>query len=321
MTAKEPIKFSRKTGTFGGTNLLERCAALALQAGAKASASFAHRGYSIGARLVSTVINKRDIVVQLNEDALFAFPFGDGYWSLLLDRNYVYETELDRFLRSVADVDYTFIDCGANFGLWSVLVSSRTFGQHQAIAVEASSKNVERLRANAVLNGNRFEVRHFAIGRETGGTAWLTGSKHEALSIKENGAPIAEGEAVPIYALDSLIEDGSVSRGRRLIVKLDVEGVEIDAMKGGKRLFECETVIICEEHGSDRNHTVSRFILNETPYRIFVFDPKTDRFEQLIDLATLDRIKVTPSTGYNVFATTSPFWEQRLRESAPLARH
>jgi len=321
MNAQGPITFSRATGKLASVNLLERCAAFALQSGAKASASFDHRGYSLGARLVSSVIGKRDIVVELNEDALFAFPFGDGYWSLLLDRNYIYEVELDQFLRSVADVDYTFIDCGANFGLWSVLVSSRPFGAHRAIAIEASSRNVERLRMNAQLNGNRFEIRHIAIGRETGGTAWLSGSKHEALSIKVNGTPAAGGEAVPIYALDSLLDEGVVARDRRLIVKLDVEGVEIDAMKGGKRLFEGEAVIICEEHGSDRNHTVSRFILDETPYRLFIFDPMTDRFEQLQDTKPLDRIKVATSTGYNVFVTTSPYWEGRLRASQPAVRH
>ena len=38
----------------------------------------------------------------------------------------------------------------------------------------------------------------------------------------------------------------------------------------------------------------------------------TDRFEELTKLSTLDRIKVASHVGYNVFATSSAFWEQRI---------
>ena len=78
--------------------------------------------------MITLLIDQREIVVTLGDDARFAFPFGDGYWSLLLDRSFVYEREIKRFLRSVADVDYGFIDGGANFGFWSVLASSWPFG-------------------------------------------------------------------------------------------------------------------------------------------------------------------------------------------------
>ena len=83
-------------------------------------------------------------------------------------------------------------------------------------------------------------------------------------------------------------------------------------MKGGKRLLSTDSMVVCEEHGSDRNHTVSRCIIEQTPMKAIVFDPLTERFEPLTDLAVLDRIKVAPRVGYNVFATPSAFWEQRI---------
>src|SRR4051812_24546294 len=97
-----PVYFDRANGRFGRMSVVERCAAAALQAGARASARFQHRGYSIGCRVVSSVIGRREVVVRLNADAQFAFPLGDGYWSLLLDPTYEYEWELHLFLRSVA---------------------------------------------------------------------------------------------------------------------------------------------------------------------------------------------------------------------------
>ena len=320
MIAAAPITFDRVSGRLEGAGMVERAAMIALQAGAKISGLFEHRGFSIGCKAVRSMLVERDVIVRLNGDAAFAFPFGDGYWSMLLDRNFVYEPELEQFLKGVAEVDYTFVDCGANFGMWSVLVSSRPFGGHAAIAVEASPANFARLERNARLNGGRFKVLNRAIGGTTGGTARISGKKHEALSIVPDGGP-GRGEEVAIIALDSLLDEGLVAPSRRLVVKLDVEGMEIEAIKGGRRMGQADTVIVCEEHGSDREHTVSRFIMNETPYRVFVLDPETGGFERLVDLATLDRIKVASSIGYNVFATTSPFWEERLKSTKSPARH
>src|SRR4051812_31696979 len=115
-----PMSYDRATGRLEGASTVERCAALAFAAGAKASAPMHHRGFSVGCRMIASMIDQREIVALLNDDARFAFPFGDGYWSLLLDRSFVYEGEIERFLRSAADVDYGFIDGGANFGFWSV---------------------------------------------------------------------------------------------------------------------------------------------------------------------------------------------------------
>ena len=234
------MSFDRATGRLQGASAMERCAALAFAAGAKCSAPMHYRGFSIGARAVMSMIDQREIVVMLNDDARFAFPFGDGYWSLLLDRSFVYEGEIEQFLKSVADVDYTFVDGGANFGFWSVLASSRPFGSHAVVAIEASTRNAAKLTRNAELNGNRFKILHRAIGATTGNKVWLGGAKHEAFRVEEANGDGA-GESVEMVSLDGLLEQGVVMPGQRFVIKLDVEGMEIDAAKGGKRLLDGET--------------------------------------------------------------------------------
>ena len=112
---------------------------------------------------------------------MFEFPYGDGYWSKLLNRSYHYEDELELLFQDSADVDYTLLDCGANYGYWSVLVSSKPFGAHKAIAIEPSGQNFPKLANNAKINGNRFEPMKCAIGAARG-TARLSGTKHEAFS-------------------------------------------------------------------------------------------------------------------------------------------
>ena len=211
--------------------------------------------------------------------------------------------------RDSADVDYTLIDCGANYGYWSVLVSSAPYGSHKAIAIEPSSQNFSKLANNARVNGDRFELMKSAIGSARG-TAHLTGTKHEAFSIA--GGTNSGGEEVPVIALDNLVDDGKVSRDGKFLIKLDVEGVEIEAIKGGMQLLQGDSVILCEEHGNDPDHTVSRYILEQTPLKLLVHDPRSNRLETVTELSILDRIKVSSHVGYNVFGTASAFWQNRI---------
>jgi len=304
-----PIQFDRASGSLEGANLWERTAALALATGSKISSHFSHRGYIGCANLLRKTLPERNIAIRLNEDAVFEFPYGDGYWSKLLNRTYHYEDELELLFRHSSDVDYTLIDCGANYGYWSVLVSSRPFGAHRAIAIEPSSQNFAKLANNAEVNGNRFETMKCAIGARRS-TAYLTGTKHEAFSIA--GGANSGGEEVPVIALDDLIEDGKIAAGGKYLIKLDVEGVEVEAIKGGSRLLEGDSVILCEEHGNDPDHTVSRYILEKTPLKLIVFDPRSNRLETVTELSILDRIKVSTNVGYNVFGTQSAFWQNRI---------
>ena len=305
---QSPIQFDRASGALVGANPWERLAAVALTLGSKISSNFSHRGYNMCANLLRKALPARDIDVRLNADATFAFPYGDGYWSKLLNRSFAYENELELLFQDSADIDYTLLDCGANYGYWSVLVSSKPFGAHKAIAIEPSGQNFPKLANNAKINGDRFEAMKCAIGAARG-TARLSGTKHEAFSIAGDQT---DGEEVPVIALDNLIDDGKVSAGGKFLIKLDVEGVEIEAMKGGTRLLQGDSVILCEEHGNDPLHTVSRYILEQTPLKLIVYDPRSNRLETVTDLSILDRIKVSTHIGYNVFGTASAFWLDRI---------
>lgn len=121
----EGLVFNRLTGTLAGSTPREALLVQALRAGARLSSNWSYRGFAAGCRALRMLAPERTLQVRLNGDAVFSFPFADGYWSLLLDPHYSYERDLDLFFRSVADADYTLVDCGANFGYWSTLVTCR----------------------------------------------------------------------------------------------------------------------------------------------------------------------------------------------------
>ena len=128
------------------------------------------------------------------------------------------------------------------------------------------------------------------------GPAVVTSRDKDNLTILGNGDTIARSTATgtPAFRL------------------LDVEGVEVEAIKGGARLLQGDSVLLCEEHGNDPSHTVSRFILEKTPLELIVYDPSSNRLETVTELSILDRIKVSSHVGYNVFGTASAFWLARI---------
>ncbi|OYU88993.1 FkbM family methyltransferase [Rhodopseudomonas boonkerdii] len=306
--ADDVLVFDRAADRLTGAGAAERMAFAVLRLGSVLTMPFGHRGYRLGCAVVAGGIKTRDVRVRLNGDAVFSIPFGDGYWSRLLNPAYRYEDEIEMFLREVSDIDYAFVDCGANFGYWSVLVSSRPFGSKQALAIEAAPANMRRLALNYALNGGRFECLHAAIGSSEG-LVRIVGDRHEALATEETDT--ADG-SVRRVSLDGLAAAGAIERGRPVVVKLDVEGVEIDALEGARSLMAADALFVCEEHGNDPNHTVSRHLLGSTPLAVHAFDPTAGRFVAVNDPSVLDGIKRHPWVGYNVFATASPMWRDAL---------
>lgn len=305
------LVFDRESGKLTGAGLLDAMAICALQAGSALTRPFKHRGYSLGCRAVSTVAtSERDVVVRLNSDALFAMPFADAYWSRILNRRYDYEEEIEALLKSAAGLQYTLVDCGANFGYWSVLASSTPLGRHKVLAVEASPENAARLEINVRLNGNRFRCLNAAIGGKRGGYARITGRKHEAFAA----VPIEHHQhgAVRIVSLDGLADEGLIDPSGPTIIKLDVEGLEIDALNGAEGLLTNDSIVICEDHGSDHTHAVSRHLLANAALKVFIFDPEARGYVPVVTTAVLDRIKRYKWVGYNVFATSCSLWEEQL---------
>lgn len=232
---RDPLTFDRASGRLDGATVLDRAALLALQAGRPRRRLFGHRGYGLGCRIVASLAQKRDIIVRLNDDAAFAIPFCDGYWSRLLNRRYRYEAKIEAFLRSAARDRFFFVDCGANFGYRSVLASSRPFGSQSALAIEASSANARRLTGTSDLNGNRFRCLNTAVCGENGGFARVVGGRHE----KFGTIALAQSEpnCVGTVSLDGLAEAGLIDSTVPVVVKLDVEGLEIEALNGGRGLL------------------------------------------------------------------------------------
>jgi FkbM family methyltransferase len=261
-----------------------------------------HRGLWRLCRLIGggTVGDAHDLVVRLNDDSRFVFDLRDPYWARVLAPGFTYEPEIEGVLRAFADMPYTFVDAGANLGYWSILASSLEFGAHRSIAIEAATGTFERLLANRALNGDRFECLHGAVAERAGERVTLAISAHQSSSgIADSGEirDVRGTEVVPTLTLDDVVATNGADTNP-LIVKLDIEGAEIAALHGGRKLLESDALLLYEDHGKDPESRVSAAVL-ELGWTVFLGG--SEGFSQT-DLSGIRGYKARPNVAYNLIA-------------------
>jgi FkbM family methyltransferase len=226
----------------------------------------------------------------------------DGYWAHLLVSAGSYEPEIEAALEHVIEPGTPFIDCGANIGYWSVVAAARY--QARVIAIEPAESSFERLTENVRLNAEVVETRRAAVWSTSGAVLDLVthAQRHAGASVVNRreriGAAGYRVEEVETVTLDEIYReclDGEAS----VVVKLDVEDAEIDALRGaGELLGSCDVLLVYEDHGSDPDCRVSQEILKVPNYGVYRWE---DRFVKISSLDDLRRIKVDRHTGYNFF--------------------
>jgi FkbM family methyltransferase len=312
MSDSNPILFDRLTGKITGASGHEWLALRLLGVIVQLMRPFHLFGFSYVARVVRTIFpSRRKIIFQLNEDSRMLTDYCDAYWSVLLMRSFPYETENAHLITACRDVDYGFIDGGANHGFWSALVSGKAAGHKPVVAIEAASDTYERLQQNRTLNDNRFVAMNRAIGATSGEHVLIYGAKHEARSTvapDEKAKPILDCISI---SLDDIAAEKRFAGVTKFIVKLDVEGVEIAAMSAATKLQNTDSVFVYEDHGSDQDHETTRHVLDKLGMQVFWLGSGSPA-AKILDVKQLDAIKRSRRFGYDFAASKSPFWIERL---------
>jgi len=243
------------------------------------------------------------ITLPLRNDAQFVFGANDPYWLRVVSPFFQYETEIDVVLKKVVDTNYVFVDCGANLGYWSVLVSCTDYGKHPAVAIEPMSKTYEGLLANRDLNDSRFVSVNAAIYSKPGALLSFIGDDNAPSQVGAHAvSEVSEGTegAIRTTTIDEVVQQQGW-RDLPTVVKLDVEGAETSALEGAEIALQGDCLIMYEDHGSDRNCVASRWFFDRGIKVLFV------RGSELVEVKTIGQIsKLKKHTfiGYNFFAVT-----------------
>jgi FkbM family methyltransferase len=155
-------------------------------------------------------------------------------------------------------------DVGANVGIYSLLASTRVGAAGKVYAFEPLERNAQYLRRHMKLNGvQNCVVLQTAVCNEEGTRRFSGASWDSHMGRLSPGGEIL----VPSITLDNCIY-GEKGLPPPDVLKIDVEGAELEALEGaGKALTEFHPTIFLEIHGTQL-HVECRAFLAAKGYRI-----------------------------------------------------
>ncbi len=184
-----------------------------------------------------------------------------GYTILLdmqVDKDYwlgTYEPDLQAALHELIPTGAVIYDVGANIGYVSLLLAKATGETGRVYAFEALPSNVENLRRNVELNGmeRRVTVVARAVAQAPGPVRFLvhtSGGMGKAAGSAGRDDSYQSDVTVEGISLDEFVYGQGNPPPR--VVKMDIEGGEVLALPGMRRLLaEARPLMLMELHGPE----------------------------------------------------------------------
>jgi FkbM family methyltransferase len=189
-----------------------------------------------------------------------------------------YEPEL-LYLDKVLSPGKTFVDVGANFGIYTLIASALVGNAGRVIAFEPSVQSFPVLQRNITLNGlTNITAFRVALCDKRGAACLYHADDPVSHSLGKDPSWTNEGEEVTTEILDHLIEQGEIQRVD--VIKLDVEGAEELVLRGARKVLSLmRPVVIFEVHpAASARLGLSSYgasnLLKELGYELTVVDEK-----------------------------------------------
>jgi len=224
------------------------------------------------------------LIVNRNDYRMLDETRGFGVGYQLLTTSWFDPDEVDmvlrllRFRRETAGDGVVALDCGANIGVHTVEWARSMHGWGSVIAIEAQERIYYALAGNLAIN-NCFNASalHVAVGSTTGTLDipvpdYSKPSSFGSLELRQSPGNEFIGQAIDYSAEKchpvDLITIDSLALKRLDLLKLDIEGMELEAIAGAdETLRRHKPVLLVESIKSDKEKLTST--LEALGYKIF----------------------------------------------------
>lgn len=162
---------------------------------------------------------------------LRAWPAENRCDRVAVGRGVLPEAPERRLIDPLLEAGMTFVDVGANVGVYSLYVSARTGGSARVLALEPHPRTFAKLARNVALNGfDRVLALNLAAGPEAGEAQLFSdgGGNIGGASMLEDKGAARLSVAIATRPLPDILRDNAVDRID--LLKADVEGYEDRAL-------------------------------------------------------------------------------------------
>jgi FkbM family methyltransferase len=165
-----------------------------------------------------------------------------SYWSLFVERECWAREWLDALSNEVSPI---VLDVGANAGLFTHLVWTRR-NDARFIAFEPLPRMAAKIAGWKAKTGANLTLHQKGVSDNCGTASFYASEEGDPTASLKPEGPKALNLTIPIVTLDSVIPDGPI-----LLMKVDVEGCECEALAGGKQTVARTRFLIVEAHTAE----------------------------------------------------------------------
>lgn len=205
-----------------------------------------------------------ECTVEFRRGCRFRLPVFEPYWGPTVIGGRPFEPDVERLVYEMRDLRPVLVDCGANYGYYSVLVTGPEHGYAGALAIEANPTTYARLRENARLNDDRFATLNLALSSRSGDTVTLALTEHHAVTHIGASGPASTGAVeVETVTIPDALGRAGLDGARGYVIKLDVEGQEIASLEGARAWRASHDHVVVYEDWSDAGFDTTVVLLDE----------------------------------------------------------
>jgi FkbM family methyltransferase len=171
------------------------------------------------------------------------------------------EVDTQRVLAERLQPGMIFFDLGANIGLFTLLAARLVGESGKVFSFEPDHENALRLRANVARNNfNNVTIVEAGVWSTSGNLKFVPGPASSPDRAWGKFLPpdqTSDGVSTPCLALDDFIKAVPSPDG----IKCDVEGAEVEALRGAETLLNrARPWVLCETHSPENNRAVREFL-------------------------------------------------------------
>jgi FkbM family methyltransferase len=207
--------------------------------------------------IMKTLYKDKDILIKLFDQKLLINSIKEnGYLraSQLCETSSLLRDEISVILNisALLVANDTFVDVGANIGIFSSLIARYfpVIPNLEIYAFEANPDTYERLKINAEQYG--FNAYNIAISDQKGELDFVEGVVSHVFTTLENSSRYNLHNKTIKIACQRL--DKIEITGNSIILKIDVEGQELQVLKGASSWFDHKRIKVISHRNKEGNY-------------------------------------------------------------------